>query len=183
VDKPLDYFHRSSRNSDGRQSQCKQCSAAASAAYKAERKAAGVTPSRAVKHCPRCHEVKEFSFNKTAKDGLQAWCKDCLVERARCYNLRVLCEKFNQPPEVIAALQRGPCAICGTDIPGGNGSFHVDHNHKTGVIRGSLCQACNVALGHFKDDPGLLRRAADYVDTNMLMEMRRESLASTSPKE
>jgi len=177
-------FSRSSRNSSGLQSRCKECSAASSRAYYEQRVAAGVRPSTAHKYCPRCREIKVFSLNKGAKDGLQGWCKDCLVEKARCYNLRVLCERFGQPPEVIAMLQQGPCDICGATVARGGGSFHVDHDHTTGAIRGSLCHSCNVALGQFNDDPDRLRQAAAYLERHtLLMEMRRESLASTPPKE
>lgn len=60
--------------------------------------------------------------------------------------------------------QGGGCAICGERNPKGKHSgFHVDHCHKTGRVRGILCHGCNVSLGHFKDDPALLRRAAEYV--------------------
>jgi hypothetical protein len=40
----------------------------------------------------------------------------------------------------------------------------VDHNHATGEIRGLLCQACNHAIGKFKDKPELCRKAADYLE-------------------
>jgi hypothetical protein len=39
----------------------------------------------------------------------------------------------------------------------------VDHNHKTGVIRGLLCKTCNVGIGYLKDSPLLLMAAADYL--------------------
>lgn len=37
------------------------------------------------------------------------------------------------------------------------------HDHLTGEIRGILCLSCNQALGHFRDDPDVLPRAADHV--------------------
>lgn len=45
-------------------------------------------------------------------------------------------------------------------------SCHVDHNHKTGLIRGLLCSMCNVAIGSAKDSPIVLREMANYVENN-----------------
>ncbi|WDH80177.1 endonuclease domain-containing protein [Microbacterium esteraromaticum] len=40
----------------------------------------------------------------------------------------------------------------------------LDHDHATGAWRGVLCQRCNQAIGMFRDNPQLLRLAADYVE-------------------
>lgn len=42
--------------------------------------------------------------------------------------------------------QGGCCAICKSNNPRGHGRFHVDHNHKTGKIRGLLCHNCNLTV-------------------------------------
>ena len=39
----------------------------------------------------------------------------------------------------------------------------VDHDHETNQKRGLLCNACNVGLSRFKDDPNLLLAAAAYI--------------------
>lgn len=43
--------------------------------------------------------------------------------------------------------QGGKCAICGSDTARWKKQFHVDHCHKTHLIRGLLCNRCNPMLG------------------------------------
>jgi hypothetical protein len=43
----------------------------------------------------------------------------------------------------------------------------VDHCHDTGKVRRLLCHNCNRALGLFKDNSDILRKAADYVEEYM----------------
>ena len=63
--------------------------------------------------------------------------------------------------------QGGVCAICGQP-PNPDGvkaasRLHADHDHVTGRDRDLLCLNCNVAIGHFRDDPDLMQAAADYI--------------------
>jgi hypothetical protein len=64
-------------------------------------------------------------------------------------------EEFEQ----VKQFQENKCAICGRPLDRPN----VDHNHKTGESRGLICWHCNNALGKFRDDPVILRAAADYL--------------------
>ena len=67
------------------------------------------------------------------------------------------------------------CQICGADkntndcvVTGKKTtkSLCIDHCHETGKVRGVLCHSCNVALGHFKDDISLLKKATVYLSSN-----------------
>ena len=67
----------------------------------------------------------------------------------------------------IYKKQKGVCAICGLpeSLIMRTGIIHlsIDHNHKTGKIRGLLCHRCNRALGYFNDNPFLLVKAIKYL--------------------
>ena len=67
--------------------------------------------------------------------------------------------------EAMLSQQGSRCAICRTATPGGKGSWHVDHDHKSNAIRGLLCHSCNLLLGHAKDDSRLLTAAIEYLNT------------------
>ena len=61
--------------------------------------------------------------------------------------------------DLMLAEQDGLCVICRTAA-----AVHVDHDHETGAVRSLLCFNCNGGLGQFRDDPAVLRAAADYVE-------------------
>ena len=71
--------------------------------------------------------------------------------------------------ERVLAEQGGLCGLCRGEAK----DWHVDHDHRCcpqgdfceKCIRAVLCRACNVGLGMFKDDPAMLRRAADYIES------------------
>ena len=60
-------------------------------------------------------------------------------------------------------MQEGRCAICKTPQEELPKRLHVDHDHKTGKIRGLLCQKCNHGLGQFNDNSSLLYEAIKYL--------------------
>ena len=43
-------------------------------------------------------------------------------------------------------------------------SWCLDHDHITGTFRGWLCFRCNIGLGHFEDDAGMIENALKYLD-------------------
>ena len=68
----------------------------------------------------------------------------------------------------MLAKQNGQCAICATTDPGcGHKHFCVDHDHKTGEVRGLLCMRCNKGLGLFKDDPVITQLATNYLRSHV----------------
>jgi len=61
--------------------------------------------------------------------------------------------------EAMRDAQSGVCLICKRTPD----MFVVDHDHRTGAVRGLLCGPCNRALGHFSDRPELCLAAAEYL--------------------
>lgn len=68
--------------------------------------------------------------------------------------------------DALFAKQNGLCALCGG--PPGKNALHADHCHTANRVRELLCHGCNTGLGNFKDDPTLLRAAADYIERHRL---------------
>lgn len=54
------------------------------------------------------------------------------------------------------------CALCGAERREWR-ALAIDHDHATGLIRGLLCQDCNLGMGQFADDPDLMQKAVDYL--------------------
>ena len=79
-------------------------------------------------------------------------------------------------PELVRRFyteQNGVCPIC--DLPLDlDDQPHLDHPHSVEAmhdahtlaasITGLLHRSCNMGLGHFNDDPAVLRRAARYIE-------------------
>lgn len=60
--------------------------------------------------------------------------------------------------------QKGCCAICGVfKFNRGKHRLVIDHCHNTGVVRGLLCNHCNVGLGFFRDRVDTLAAAIQYL--------------------
>ncbi len=53
--------------------------------------------------------------------------------------------------------------MCGQPASKFKNGLALDHNHTSGLVRGSLCHVCNRMLGKFRDNDDLLRAAAEYV--------------------
>ena len=118
------------------------------------------------KQCPKCKETKQatkefFKPDQRTSTGLSSWCRACQRKAQRERRQRQPDKDWNLPkyqhPRFREARQQTECVICG------NPATVVDHDHKTGHIRGGLCQNCNTGLGMFRDDPTLLELAALYI--------------------
>jgi hypothetical protein len=75
--------------------------------------------------------------------------------------------KYGLTPDEWQGMFEGQgcrCAICGSDQPNAKAGWNTDHCHKTGHVRFILCAHCNRGLGAFKDNPEIMRKAADMIE-------------------
>jgi hypothetical protein len=127
-----------------------------------------------LKLCNLCKQEKPLNEFHKAPDnfsGLNRWCKTCVqnnnhakvLERRNASLLR----KYNMTLATYKQIlnsQNNACKICEIQAEKYGKIFHVDHDHKTGNVRGLLCGGCNGGLGYFKDNQVNLRRAASYLN-------------------
>lgn len=94
------------------------------------------------------------------------YCKDYTALNhyyKRCYNITI--EDYLD----MAEKQNYLCAICGRPNiflqEHHAGTLVVDHDHRTGNVRGLLCHNCNRGLGLFSDDSTVLKTAINYLES------------------
>lgn len=105
------------------------------------------------RHCRLCARYRKKFYRNKNKDA--ASIEDRKSSLKKNYNISI------EDYEMMALAQGGVCAVCKTYPT--RRRLDVDHNHKTGTIRGLLCEHCNKALGLLRDDPKLLLAAAAYI--------------------
>lgn len=131
----------------------------------------GIKSSKKI--CPICKNEKQFESNTNSLK-----CSECRYKlriewgtenKARVKELNIH-RKFNITLEEFENMyfqQNGVCKICRMpeDVycDGKVKDLSIDHCHKTGKIRGLLCQRCNFALGNFRDDIGIILSALEYL--------------------
>ena len=138
------------------------------------------------KWCFACETIKPVTdYHRSAdrSDGLQSRCKTCSYDaylrrlaadpekvRAasnrsqRKHARRRLYGVTNEEYAAGVLEQRGRCSICRLER-----KLVIDHDHQDGHLRGFICHRCNMALGLMADDVDRLRKAADYLEADLLM--------------
>ena len=122
------------------------------------------TDGRRNRCCKTCHNAKGKARRDADPQAYNARQRQLKRgAKSRKYSLK---RKFDITPEEYEEMlqsQGGGCAACGAQP--GRRALSVDHDHKTGRVRGILCDPCNFALGHAKDDPKRLLALATYLET------------------
>lgn len=120
------------------------------------------------KMCPKCGEVLplgNFPLRGKTRFAMPrySYCKTCHSAYQRVNKLK---NQYNLTPEeaiLLTSYQSGVCAICKRPPKEAGKELAIDHDHKTGLIRGRLCWLCNRILGIGKDNPILFKAAYEYL--------------------
>lgn len=126
------------------------------------------------KRCSRCKITKPYSEFYPRGKYVTAMCvvcskehyeenKDYIREMRRKQRLGLPVGTYGY----LAGFYGNKCGICGTTEPMGTGSgsgqFSIDHDHRTGLVRGLLCTNCNVGIGMLQHKTSLLKNAIEYL--------------------
>lgn len=169
--KPSGHFRRHKSTSDGFESACLDC----------------VKPIPKEKKCLGCGVVFPASAfikkpNKNSRH-LRARCAPCTESQKKSWlspekrRKHTIKKAYGLDWESYLSMmteQNGQCAICSVDFdmshrPNGGTvprSACVDHCHSTGKVRGILCSSCNIALGFFRDNVDIMKKAIQYIKDN-----------------
>ncbi|SRR6266581_1135395 len=146
--------------------------------------------------CSKCRIEKVLDeFYNAGKNSKFPWCKACDRKRSREYQQALgkeertrrkrstwLSTAYGLTLKEYTELhdsQNGLCAVCRK--PNIKDHFLcVDHDHKTGQIRGLLCHRCNRSVGFAQDDPKILRQLADYIEAANLIAKIASLIEATS---
>lgn len=117
---------------------------------------------------PEEHHRWEKAHPQEAKASNGARCRRWLAiegnRRSRFYygikyNYGLIADQFDR---MIIELC-GTCSFCGKQFSNSRGDPAVDHDHKTGAVRGLLHGSCNLAIGRLGDTSESLQKAIDYL--------------------
>ena len=125
-------------------------------------------------NCRSCLKVKRAVRRKLKLDAdpdhYKKACKRIRVNRVMSdpyyYRRKMIRQKYGLTLEQYDELlieTGGKCTICKVKQSDLTKPLFVDHDHVTGKVRGLLCIKCNTAIGFFKDNPILLKRAINYL--------------------
>jgi hypothetical protein len=118
--------------------------------------------------CKCCRKAGSQEWRKRNserdKEAKRQWWKKNKIKKRlitwRQSGIKITLDEFN----LLKSNQGGKCAICFRPDEGYKKSLAVDHDHKTGKVRGLLCGSCNVGIGQFKDSVDLLNSAIGYLN-------------------
>jgi len=145
-EKHLSEFHKDITNKDGHGGTCKTCVAEYKKIYNA-------SPENRKRRNKRLRKWTKLAKSKDARRALDRLKKYGLTQDAHAELLK---------------NQNYKCAVCGATKENSLGNvLHVDHCHKTGKVRGLLCDRCNKGLGMMRDSIVNIKSLVVYLEKHL----------------
>jgi hypothetical protein len=149
--KPIDCFNKNSQQKDGLHVYCRLCIKVYAKKHYGEHREERIEKER------QRRLIDPEKFKKYGRSY-----RANFSDKIRAQKIKKLYGIDFEDWVALFESQDKKCAICKMSEPGIKG-WQTDHNHETKEVRGILCTSCNNGLGRFKDNPGVLLRAADYL--------------------
>lgn len=137
---------------------------------------------KSCKYCGRTLPLSNFGPKRGHRMGVRNQCHECrrkgdaiLRKNWKDCNLQTTLKRRNINSDTYSkwvVKQGNNCAICGRDRTTQNRRLAIDHDHKTGLLRGLLCTTCNTGLGCFRDSVELLNKAIRYLGLTYNRELK-----------
>lgn len=110
--------------------------------------------------CWNHYQSKRRKDNRVSENKYQREYKqsDKAINAYLIKTYKITLEDYNE----LLNKQDNNCIGCGRHKSEFNKRFAVDHNHKTGKVRGLLCSECNLIIKW--ESSSILRKLADYID-------------------
>lgn len=171
--KDLGDFPKRKDSKDGYNTRCKICIAEVNAArYQANREdRQKVSSERYYRNKEAIQKKKKETYDANAefyRKVSRDYGKSDRGRYARRINkLKVVYNLSDIQYRGLMDNQAGVCPICkkSLDHLGYDKSIMVDHDHRTGKVRGLLCGLCNSMLGFAEDSIETLENAVDFLKT------------------
>ena len=135
-----------------------------------------MTRTWTIKPCQRCGGPKGTGEKRRLCDPCRVISREdrerskagkaALPDYRRERNLKFTFNLTVDEYDEILEYQGGVCAIC--DRPPKTRRLSVDHDHKTGLVRGLLCYGCNRTLGNNQEEK--MHRMSYYLKHNAPLE-------------
>lgn len=178
IQKSLDNFNKDKRKSDGLNIWCKSCTKIYLKDYYQKTKVRDLEKKntynkkyreehkeeikqKAVIYRKHTREARKI-YSKSYKEKNKSEIKNSILKR----HFGITLETYNE----LAINQNNLCLICNKPEMGIDKRSNkrrllaVDHDHKTGKVRGLLCSKCNRGLGYFNDNVELLKNSINYLE-------------------
>lgn len=156
-------YHRTKKSKDGIISVCKACKKLEHLEkYPLNKDKYKISSSNWRKKNAEKFKVKKKEWHTINRERCTEVSRNWRRKNADRVRSNYLLKKYGITPsdyDALLAAQDGACAMCKSKPE----NFDLDHDHKTGVVRGILCGPCNRAIGLLRDSPDLFLAGHDYL--------------------